>query len=206
MTISLTQLALYAGALFILFVTPGPVWVAVLARGLSGGFKSVIPLACGVALGDAVWVLVAVFGVGYLVSLYADFIQVLKYFGAFVFLLMGWFLIRNADKQIGADSALTARGFGAGFLAGLLAVTGNPKAILFYMGILPSFFDFGTLSGVDIVVICITSLIVPFCGNMVLAAFVEQLRSFLSSPIAIRRTNIWAGIALILVGVAVAVL
>jgi threonine/homoserine/homoserine lactone efflux protein len=52
MTITLTQLALYAGALFILFMTPGPVWVAVIARSVSGGFKSAIPLAVGVAIGD----------------------------------------------------------------------------------------------------------------------------------------------------------
>lgn len=206
MTITFAQLALYASALFILFMTPGPVWVAVLARGLSGGFRAVIPLAFGVAVGDVLWPLTAIFGVGYLVSVYADFIVILKYVGAFVFLLMGVFLIRNADKQIGSNSALTTPGMWAGFLAGLLAVTGNPKAILFYMGILPGFFDFGNLTGLDITVICIVSLVVPFCGNICLALFVEQLRSFLSSPEAVRRTNIWAGIALVLVGIVIAVL
>jgi threonine/homoserine/homoserine lactone efflux protein len=29
----------------------------------------------------------------------------------------------------------------AGFLAGLAAILANPKAILFYMGMLPGFFD-----------------------------------------------------------------
>ena len=40
MTITFAQAALYAGALFILFLTPGPVWVAIVARALAGGFRS----------------------------------------------------------------------------------------------------------------------------------------------------------------------
>ena len=36
MTLSLSDLALYAGALLVLFLTPGPVWVALIARALSG--------------------------------------------------------------------------------------------------------------------------------------------------------------------------
>ena len=40
MTISVIDAALYAGALFILFLTPGPVWVALAARALAGGFHA----------------------------------------------------------------------------------------------------------------------------------------------------------------------
>ena len=40
MTVTASGLVLYAGALLILFVTPGPVWVALLARSLSGGFAA----------------------------------------------------------------------------------------------------------------------------------------------------------------------
>ncbi len=60
MTITPYELLLYAGALLILFMTPGPVWVALLARSLSGGFQAAWPLAMGVAIGDIIWPLVAV--------------------------------------------------------------------------------------------------------------------------------------------------
>ena len=39
MTVSFVELLLYAGGVFILFITPGPVWVAIAARALSGGFN-----------------------------------------------------------------------------------------------------------------------------------------------------------------------
>ena len=51
MTIGALDLLFYAGAILILFLTPGPVWVALTARAMSGGFASAAPLAVGVALG-----------------------------------------------------------------------------------------------------------------------------------------------------------
>jgi hypothetical protein len=59
-TITAHQLLLYAGALLILFVTPGPVWVALTARALSGGFRQAWPLAVGVTVGDILWPLLAI--------------------------------------------------------------------------------------------------------------------------------------------------
>ena len=63
MTISAVDAALYAGALLILFLTPGPVWVALTARALSGGFNAAWPLALGVVVGDVLWPLLAILGV-----------------------------------------------------------------------------------------------------------------------------------------------
>ena len=65
MTITLPQAFLYAIALAILWLTPGPVWVAILARSISGGFRSSVPLIFGVALGDLLWPLVALLGLSY---------------------------------------------------------------------------------------------------------------------------------------------
>ena len=204
MTVTIAQLTLYAGALFILFLTPGPVWVALIARAVSGGFNAAWPLTLGVVVGDVLWPLLAIFGVSYLVSIYADFMTVLRYFGALVFVAMGVGLIQHADVDLSADSKLTKPGMWAGFVAGLLVIISNPKAILFYMGILPGFFDISSVTPTDIVAICFLSMLVPLVGNLILALFVDRVRQFLSSPEMIRRTNITAGILLILVGIAIA--
>lgn len=203
MTVTFTQLLLYASALLILFLTPGPVWVALIARSISGGFHSAWPLALGVAVGDAMWPLVAIFGVSYLVALYADFLILLRYFGALIFLFMGVMLIRKPARTLRADSRLTAPGIWAGFLAGLMVIVGNPKAILFYLGILPGFFDFGGLNRCDVVAICVTSLAVPLLGNVIFAFFVDKVRALLTTPGAIRKMNFGAGVALILVGLVI---
>ena len=68
MTVSLVDLAFYAAALFVLFLTPGPVWLALSARALSGGFQAAWPLAMGVVVGDALWPLLAILGVSWIAS------------------------------------------------------------------------------------------------------------------------------------------
>jgi threonine/homoserine/homoserine lactone efflux protein len=196
----------YAGALFLLFATPGPVWVALIARSLSGGFHSAWPLALGVLFGDVIWPLVAIFGLSYLVSIYADFMSVFKIIGVIMFTLMGLQLVRKPVAALSAnENKLTRPGKWVGFVAGLLVIFSNPKAVLFYMGVLPSFFDFRIITGWDIVAICLISLMVPLSGNLTLATMVDRMRVFLASPEAMRKLNLVSGIALIGVGLLIAI-
>ena len=116
-------------------------------------------------------------------------------------MVWGGYVMRNARGQSGCGGRVTRTGVWAGFLAGLAVILGNPKAILFYMGMLPGFFDLTTLTGADIAIICLVSFIVPLLGNLLLAASIHRAKAFLTSPIALRRTNITAGVLLIAVGI-----
>jgi threonine/homoserine/homoserine lactone efflux protein len=200
MTVTPFELLLYAGALAVLFLTPGPVWVALVARTLSGGFGAAWPLALGVAIGDALWPLLAVLGVSWVVSVFAGFMTVLRWSASVIFVLMGARIIRNAGRAIATDSRLTRPGMWAGLAAGVAVILSNPKAILFYMGVLPGFFDLTRLSWADIAAIMAISMVVPFAGNLLLAAFLSRARRLLTSPKALRRTNLTAGGLLICVG------
>lgn len=204
MTVSLDQLLLYAGAMALLWAVPGPVWVALTARALSGGFPAAWPLAVGVALGDAVWPLAAIFGLAWILSVYGDFLSVLRLVAAGVFVVMGAMLLRNPGGAVAADSRLTRPGRWAGFATGLAAVIGNPKAILFYMGVLPGFFDLARVTGRDTGAILAVSALVPVVGNLGLALAVDRARRLLSSPAAIRRVNRVSGALLVAVGVFIA--
>jgi len=188
----------------ILFLTPGPVWAGLIARALSGGFHAAWPLALGVVIGDALWPILAIFGVTWLVTLYADFLIFLRYAGAVMLAIMGVLLILHAGQKIEKDTRLTGPGAWAGFTAGVLIILGNPKAILFYMGVLPGFFDIGQVNRWDIAAITIMSMLVPLIGNVFLAAFVDRARALISSPDALRRVNTGSGIALVLVGIVIA--
>lgn len=203
MTLTLNQLLLYAGALFVLFMTPGPVWVAMLARTIAGGFRSAWPLALGVVVGDVMWSVMAILGVSWIVQQYDGFLTVLRFIACATFLFMGWAVLRSAGKTISTDSRLTRPGVAAGFLAGLAVIIGNPKAILFYMGMLPGFFDLAALTRWDIVAIASLSGVMPFVGNLIMAVFIGRVRSVLTSPGAMRRMNLTAGGLLIAVGIAI---
>jgi len=205
MTLTLAQIALYVGALLVLFLTPGPVWLATAARALAHGWVAAIPLIAGVALGDAVWSLTAILGLAWIVGSYGWVMEALRWVAVAVFALMGWLLIRHADRSIAADSALNRPGAWAGFAAGVAAILANPKAILFYMGMLPGFFDLTAVTPLDIAVIALISMAVPFVSNIGFALVVDRARRRFSSPERLARINRIAGGLLILVAVVIAV-
>ncbi len=204
MTVTLWELAVYTAGMAALWAVPGPVWVALLARSLSGGFASAWPLAVGVVLGDLMWPAVAIFGLSWIVSVYGDLLTVLKMLAAVTFGVMGLLLIRKSGSLSGADSRLTRPGRLAGFLTGVAAVIGNPKAILFYMTVLPGFFDLSRLGGPDIAAILVISAVVPLVGNLALALFLDRARDLLSSPERVQMLNRISGGLLILVGIVIA--
>lgn len=203
MTVTGWQLLLYAGAVLVLFLTPGPVWVALTARALSGGFRQAWPLAVGVTVGDLLWPLLAILGVSWIVSVWGGFLTVLKWVAAAIFLAMGAVLIRHAGRPIAADRRLTRPGMWAGFAAGVAVIVGNPKAILFYMGMLPGFFDLSAVTWADVAAICGVSMGVPLLGNLGLAVVVDRARRLLTSPVALARVNRVAGGLLVLVGLVI---
>jgi threonine/homoserine/homoserine lactone efflux protein len=203
MTVTMSQLLLYAGGMAALWAVPGPVWVALTARALSGGFASAWPLAVGVALGDLFWPLAAILGLTWIHGVYGEFLLVLRYVAALVFIGMGLLLIRKPVSTLDTDSRLTKPGLWAGFSVGVAAVIGNPKAILFYMGALPGFFDLSRLTAGDTAAIITISAVVPMAGNLALALFLDRARRLLSSPAAVRRMNIGSGVLLVLVGLVI---
>jgi threonine/homoserine/homoserine lactone efflux protein len=203
MNISLHQLAIYALGMAGLWAVPGPVWVALTARALSGGFRAAWPLAVGVALGDLVWPLTAILGLSWIESVYGDFLSLLRWVAAAVFLIMGIMLVRKPAATMNADSRLTKPGLWAGFSVGVAAVIGNPKAILFYMGALPGFFDLARLTAIDVGLIIAVSAFVPMLGNLGLALFLDRARQLLSSPAAMHKLNVISGC--LLIGVALVI-
>ncbi len=199
MTVSPLDLALYAFALAVLVATPGPVVVATVARTLASGWRSALPLAAGVAVGDVMWPLLAIFGLSAIATLYGEVIQVLRYVGAAILLWMGWRLIarpRSALHQA-PDPALMRHDAGRAFSAGLLVNLGNPKSIFFFMGLLPGFFRIADLTPLDVVLIVAMSAGVLFAGNILWALAAHRARAILSTPRMLRRVDRASGTALI---------
>lgn len=203
MSVSFYQLFLYALGMAGLWAVPGPVWVALTARALSGGFVAAWPLAVGVALGDLAWPLAAILGLSWIESSYGDLLSALRWVAALIFLIMGALLIGRPAATLSADNRLTRPGHWAGFSVGVAAVIGNPKAILFYMGALPGFFALEALTAVDVVLIITISALIPMAGNLGLAVFLDRARRLLSSPENLRRMNVGSGVLLIGVGLVI---
>ena len=75
--------------LVLLFITPGSVWFALIARSLKVGFSGAWPLALVVAIGDVIWPVLALLTLGQLVVVHAALLTGLKYVAVITFMAMG---------------------------------------------------------------------------------------------------------------------
>ena len=201
MSISFSDLIFYAFGIFVLFLTPGPVWIAIISRSITGGLNGAVPLAAGVAIGDIIWPTLAIAGSAALAASYANLLLYLKYLAVILFVVLGINLLNNQNSKVSSQNLKLIKSSElAGFTAGLLVIIGNPKAALFYLGILPGFFNLSRLTITDCIAIALVSSLIPFLGNLALAVMVEKSREILSSAAAMRKLNILSGCLLIFVG------
>jgi threonine/homoserine/homoserine lactone efflux protein len=185
----LAGLLLFSSALFIAAASPGPGIAAIVARVLGRGPKEAVAFSAGVALGDVVWLTFAILGLAALAQAFHGVFLVVKYVGA-AYLLYIAYRIWTApavaqDIKAEADAEHPAK-----LLLGGLALTlGNPKTMVFYLALLPTFLDLTRITMLgfaELVLATLTVLGVVFAGYIVLAA---RARRLFTSPRAIRILN-----------------
>lgn len=152
---TLPTLAAFAGAIFVLFFTPGPGNVAMVARTLDAGPVHGFVYGGGIITGDIFWLSVAVFGLAAAAeaaSDYAAWFWVVKIIGAGILLWFGWSAFQSfrhptAGAGVTAERArLSKRGLAATYAAGVAMPLTNPKPIVFYLSLLPTFFDLSAVT------------------------------------------------------------
>jgi threonine/homoserine/homoserine lactone efflux protein len=125
-------------AVFLLELTPGPnmayLATLALARGRAAGLYATL----GVALGLSVHAVVTVFGAGTLIQHYPWLYEVLRWTGVAYLLFLaweGWW----SEKENSPDRADLFATAGPLFLRGFLSNVFNPKSILFFVSVVPTF-------------------------------------------------------------------
>ena len=148
----------YVIALSLLGLSPGPAWAAVITTGIARGFPRAGAMALGIALGDVVFLLFAVFGLAVLAQALGNLFIIVKLLGAAYLIWLGISLWRNPPK---VDLAAAPQGGRLGpFLGGFALTLGNPKVIAFYLGFLPAFMDLQALTGGQLLLVAATTFVV----------------------------------------------
>lgn len=142
----LENLILFMPAMALLVMLPGPDFALVSRIALLDGARAGRAAACGVALGMTVHTGCAIAGISAVIAASAPLFQLLKYVGAAYLFWMGILALRQKAQPLkpegedGAPGVATpalpsGRAFRQGFLTNAL----NPKAILFFLTLLPQF-------------------------------------------------------------------
>ena len=106
-----------------------------------------------------IWPSLAIAGSAALAASYINLLLYLKYIAVIIFVILGINLIKNQNSNITSqDIKFHKKSELAGFTAGLLVIIGNPKAALFYLGILPGFFNLTEFTLIDSAAVSYTHL------------------------------------------------
>lgn len=199
-------LAAFAVALAITVALPGPGIFAVVSCALGRGFKAALALIAGVVIGDLVYFYLAVLGLAALARSMGEFFIIVKFAGAAYLVWIGCKLWRAPVAAAPVPTAGARIGsYQRDLLGGFMVTIGNPKAIAFYAGLLPTFVDLGKLSSAD--ALAMGGIVVLTVGAIptAYAAAAAGSRRFFHSPARMKLMNRTAGTMLIGSGVTVAV-
>lgn len=191
----------FAAASAVLLIIPGPTILLVVSYALGQGWRTALPMAVGVALGDFTAMTLSMLGVGALLAASATVFTILKWIGAAYLVWLGVKLFRaggtlRAEPRRSAASSL--RMLGHAWLVTAL----NPKSITFFVAFLPQFLDRGGDFWTQMAIFEATFLVLAFLNALGYALAASRARQAVANPRVLSIVNRTGGTLLIGAGVA----
>jgi len=191
----------FTAAAAVLLVIPGPTILLVVSYALGQGWRTALPMAVGVALGDFTAMTLSMLGLGALLAASATLFTVLKWIGAAYLVWLGLKLWRSGGMLEAAprtDAVSAIRMLGHAWLVTAL----NPKSITFFVAFLPAFLDPHADFLTQMLVFETTFLVLAFANAFGYALVASKARGLVGNPRALKIVNRTGGGLLIGAGVA----
>ncbi len=186
---------------------PGPGIAAVVGRSLSEQRHSALSFIFGMALGDVVFLTIAVLGFSFFAQLFAGVFRAIKVAGGLYLLYLAW-RFWTADVEQTEIKQVAARTPWVTSMSGMAVSLGNPKVIVFYLALLPNVMDLTAVTISDWAVLSILTVAVLFGVLLPYSIAASRLRQLFSNKVKLRHLNRAAALliggagSLILVGAA----
>jgi threonine/homoserine/homoserine lactone efflux protein len=191
----------FTAASTVLVLIPGPTVLLVVSYALGQGWRTSLPMAVGVALGDFTAMTFSMLGVGALLAASASVFTVLKWIGAAYLVWLGIKLWR-AGGALAAEprtsAASRAKMLGHAWLVTAL----NPKGLTFFIAFLPQFLDPHISFARQMAIFESTFLVLAFTNAFAYALVASRARTLIKNPRAIGAVNKVGGTCLIGAGIA----
>jgi threonine/homoserine/homoserine lactone efflux protein len=197
-----SSLLIFAGVLAVAAGSPGPSIAALVARVLARGFRDVLPFLAAMCVGEAIWLSLAVLGLAAIAETFQLLFTAIKWLGVAYLLYLAWKTwrapIAASEQGLPGESSPTRM-----FLAGMAVTLGNPKIMVFYLALVPTFIDLGHVSVLAWAELAGTMTIVLVAVDLAWVVAAAQARRLLRSARAMRAANRTS--ATVIAGAAVAI-
>ena len=193
----------FALAMSILAIVPGPAFFVLINRAMSNGVVAGAGVLLGIILADLVYLNLALMGMSAISQAMGSFFVIIKIIGGLYIIWLGIKLWRQKPMASVEMGARVQQGFFKSFLEGLAVNLTNPKAIVFFAALLPTFVDVTSVTVMDGIILAgivvLASIIID--GSYIMLA--HRAARFFKSEKAQVRLNRIGGATLGAVGAAV---
>jgi homoserine/homoserine lactone efflux protein len=149
-----------------LSLSPGPAVFYVVSQGVRGAWRRTLPAAAGILSANAIYFALSATSLGAIIAASAEFFTVAKWAGAAYLIYLGIKALRSAGSM--HSVALADRAAGEGdlrgvYLGALTLQLANPKALLFFLALLPQFINPASPVVPQMLILAATSMLPEFC-------------------------------------------
>jgi len=189
---------LYASAVVLLCLTPGPNSVLAIANGIQHGVRKTFFSTLGCAFGLVLLIGISMSGMGLILSTSETLFSIIKWLGAAYLIYLGIGLIRSKKSLIANTHKVNrtkVRSNTSLFLQGFLIIATNPKVLIFFTAFLPQFYVKEASLWSQFVILAVTFVIVEVIVEILLALFSSKIATYGKSGKGLAAfTNITGGV------------
>lgn len=189
----------------LLCLTPGPAVLFVLSHGLTRGGRASLWANAGILTGNTFYFLLSALGLGAVLVASHEIFTIIKYAGAAYLVYLGIQTIRGAGLAFrGSGAATPTTQDWRTLKRGFVLQAANPKALVFFVALLPQFIDANRPIALQILILGVTSVIIEF---FVLAAYgylASRAATIAREPRFVAITNRVSGGMLVAAGAGIA--
>jgi len=190
-------------SMFVLSIVPGPSIFLVIVRSITSDLKQGLITILGIVVANMIFILLVAYGIGALVASMDGLFAIIKYAGSVYLIWLGVRLLRSKVKQTDLDE-VEISSWHANFIAGFIITISAPRAILFYISILPSFIDLTKAGGFDILLLMAVATVAVGGAKLPYALLAYKSSLFLQDEKAQKVMNLLSGVVMLIIGLMVA--
>jgi homoserine/homoserine lactone efflux protein len=150
-----------------LSLSPGPAVFYVVSQGARGALRRSLPAAGGIISANAIYFTLSATSLGAIIAASARFFMIAKWVGAAYLIYLGIKALRSAGSShavaLGDAPPVEQGDRRRVYLGALTLQLANPKALLFFLALLPQFIDPQERVVPQMLILAATSMLPEFC-------------------------------------------
>ncbi|RJG07428.1 LysE family translocator [Noviherbaspirillum cavernae] len=175
-------------------LTPGPAALLVVAQGISNGLRRSYWAIAGIALGNAIYFALSATGIAALIVASSTLFSIIKWVGVAYLFYLGWAAIRSKSSALTVSGDIGRATSGPrAFWQAVVVELSNPKALLYFVALLPQFIDPARPVGMQLLIFGVTCIVLDTAAYSLYAWLGSKTRRFTANEKFVRISNRTSG-------------